>query len=153
MSTKDTIDLESTAKTKKSGKTKVPNDDIIKAENETKLESVQSSERANMTEKEAVKVEHEKNKEEEGEKKPKGITKEIEEEIINTYKNVSNEYKKQLIDFFKKADVDQVGYLTIQRFAPAVRKLGYNGTDRALAVSTTPACLYTGNCVSDITYL
>ncbi|XP_076093943.1 uncharacterized protein LOC143064756 [Mytilus galloprovincialis] len=66
-------------------------------------------------------------------KEPKGITKEVEEQLMKSYKNVSDEYKKLLIKFFKAADTEKVGYLTIQKFVPAVRKLGYSGTDRHCA--------------------
>lgn len=135
MSTKETIDPENSPKTKKSDSKNVPNGDIIKAENELNLHNINKSDMGEKTEKEVLKMENDKNKESDGEEKPKGITKEIEEEIMKNYKHVSDAYKKLLINFFKTADVDNVGFLTIQRFAPAVRKLGYNGTDRALAVS------------------
>ena len=132
MSTKE-IGLEDSPKGKKKSD-HVPNGEIkVKSEKVPKEDT--SSVQSDNSDQETIEIENLKNMEQSSDKKPKGITKEIEEQILNGYKHVSVAYKKSLINFFKTADVDNVGYLTIQRFAPAVRKLGYTGTDRAIAVS------------------
>lgn len=136
MSTKDkSIGIEDSPKGgKKTDQENVPNGDIksvkeIVAVLETQPESKEKTD----SNKDQEKIENNKNMEQKQEEKPKGITKEVEEQILNGYKHVSEAYKKSLIKFFKAADTDNVGFLTIQKFAPAVRKLGYTGTDRAIA--------------------
>lgn len=118
-----------------------PKDEVIKLDEETtpkadtKTEGSEKTIEGKKTAKNMEEKQPAKNMEQNSDEKPKGITKEVEEQLMKSYKNVSDEYKKLLIKFFKAADTEKVGYLTIQKFVPAVRKLGYSGTDRHCAVS------------------
>ncbi|XP_052095158.1 neo-calmodulin-like [Mytilus californianus] len=115
---------------KADGQEKVTKSDVIKLEEEIIPKEDTKSEGSEKTTEEKI---TEKNMEQKSDEKIKGITKEVEEQLMKSYKNVSDAYKKLLINFFKAADTENVGYLTIQKFVPAVRKLGYSGTDRTVA--------------------
>ncbi|CAG2201560.1 unnamed protein product [Mytilus edulis] len=116
-----------------------PKDEVIKLDEETtpkadtKTEGSEKTIEEKKLPKKYGRKQPAKNMEQKSDEKPKGITKEVEEQLMKSYKNVSDEYKKLLIKFFKAADTEKVGYLTIQKFVPAVRKLGYSGTDRHCA--------------------
>lgn len=131
MTSKEKSIQESPKAGKKADQAKVPNGEI-KTEQE-KVPKVETKPEKSEKIKSQDKLENNKNMEQKSDEKPKGITKEVEEQILNGYKHVTEDYKKKLIQFFKSADIDNVGYLTIQRFAPAVRKQGYKGTDRSIA--------------------
>ena len=63
-------------------------------------------------------------------------TLEEEEKLIEKYKSKLKGKLDAYVKFFKNADTENLGFLTIHQFAAAVRKRGFDGRDSQIAVSS-----------------
>lgn len=61
-------------------------------------------------------------------------TAEEEKKLLDRYTSFPKEKKEVHYKFFKKADIYNLGFLTIYQFAQAVRKQGFSGKDSEIAV-------------------
>lgn len=62
------------------------------------------------------------------------IPAEEEKKLLDRYTSFPKEKKEVHYKFFKKADIYNLGFLTIYQFAQAVRKQGFSGKDSEIAV-------------------
>ncbi|KAK3108993.1 hypothetical protein FSP39_020410 [Pinctada imbricata] len=61
-------------------------------------------------------------------------TTEEEAKLLEKYKSMSNGKLDIYLKFFKQADKDNLGFLTVHQFAEAVRKRGFKGKDWEITV-------------------